>query len=152
MRLAIWLCCMGLVVVGGCRPSAKSGRGFTLPEGDVEQGRDIFVNFQCHACHVIQGIDRLVEAEAGETELSIALGGKTDRVKTYGQLVTSIINPSHRLAHGYRKQHVSVDGDSKMRNYNDVMTVQELTHLVTFLQSNYDLIEYKPTVYPMYGP
>ena len=66
--------------------------------------------------------------------MSIALGGEVTRIQTYGELVTSIINPSHRLAEGYPVDTVSVDGKSRMRNYNDVMTVTELTDLVMFLQ------------------
>ena len=82
--------------------------------------------------------------------MSIALGGEVERIDTYGELVTSIINPSHRLAKGYPIDAVSVDGKSKMRNYNDVMTVTQLNDLVMFLQSKYKLHEYELTDYPMY--
>ena len=60
-------------------------------------------------------------------EQSIKLGGEVARIKTYGELVTSIINPSHKLAKGYPPEAVaSEEGQSKMKNYNDVMTVSQL--------------------------
>ena len=141
---------LAIIASVGCIPNPKSGKGFTLPDGDAEQGQATYVSLQCNACHKIAGVDQL--AAAGETpETSVTLGGKVSRIKTYGELVTSVINPSHRLARGYPEQEVSVDGQSKMKNYNDVMTVTQLTDLVAFLQSKYELREYEPTDYPMYG-
>lgn len=141
---------LAMVMVTGCTPAPKSGKGFTLPDGDREAGKATYVTLQCHACHKIEGVDQLV-ADDGNSELSIALGGEVSRIRTYGELVTSIINPSHRLAKGYSPEVVSIEGESKMRSYNDVMTVTQLTDLVTFLQSKYKLRAYEPTDYPMYG-
>ena len=45
---------------------------------------------------------------------------------------------------------MKVDGKSKMRLYNDEMTVTQLTDLVTFLQSHYDVRAYQPTPYMPY--
>lgn len=59
-------------------------------------------------------------------ELSVKLGGKISGIKTYAELVTSVMNPSHKIAEGYPKSTFQVDGVSKMTNYNDVMTVSEL--------------------------
>ena len=141
-----------LSMASGCATTPpKSGKGFTLPEGDPQAGKENFISFQCNACHTIEGIDQLSVARE-EPELSIAIGGEVTQIATYGDLVTSIINPSHRLAKDYPVDEVSVDGKSKMRNYNDAMTVTELTDLVAFLQSKYELIEYELTDYPMYGP
>ena len=88
---------------------------------------------------------------AEQPELTIELGGEVSRIKTYGELVTSIINPSHRLAKGYSAEYVQDDGVSKMPVYNDAMTVTQLVDLVAFLQSKYTLKEYEPTVYVPYG-
>ena len=64
--------------------------------------------------------------------------------------MTAIINPSHKLAEGYKKEVVSEDGKSKMYVYNSFMTVQELTDLVMFLQPYYDVIppQFQYRVYP----
>lgn len=141
-----------LLVASGCAaPPPKSGKGFTLPEGDAEAGKAIYIRLQCNACHTIGGVDQ-VTAMGGEPELSIAIGGGVTQIDTYGELVTSIINPSHRLAKGYPVDEISDGGKSKMRNYNDVLTVTELTDLVAFVQSKYKLLEYDPTIYPLYFP
>jgi mono/diheme cytochrome c family protein len=136
----------------GCAPTPKSGAGFTLPDGDAEVGKAAYVQMHCNACHTISGVDQLVAADGEAPEVSVTLGGEVARIKTYGELVTAIINPSHKLARGYKQELVTVDGESKMTNYNDVMTVTELTDLVAYLQSNYKIRPYEPTYYPMYGP
>ena len=140
---------VALSLTSGCATPPKSGKGFTLPEGDAQQGKENYVDLQCNACHTINGIDQIAAA-GQEPELSIALGGEVTRIETYGELVTSIINPSHRLAKGYPVDAVSVDGKSRMKNYNDAMTVTQLTDLVAFLQSKYKLAEYELTEYLMY--
>jgi sulfur-oxidizing protein SoxX len=142
---------VALSATSGCATPPKSGKGFTLPEGDAQAGKANYVSLQCNACHKIDGVDQIA-AGSGEPEHSIVLGGEVTRIETYGELVTSIINPSHRLAKGYPVEAVSVDGKSKMKNYNDAMTVTQLTDLVAFVQSKYRLLEYELTDYPMYGP
>jgi len=79
----------------------------------------------------------------------VELGGAVTRVKTYGDLVTSIINPSNKLAEGYPLDEVSNDGVSKMYVYNDFMTVQELVDVVMFLQPQYEVV-IPYTAYPAY--
>jgi sulfur-oxidizing protein SoxX len=125
--------------------SACSERNFSLPEGNIESGKIVFSNLQCIACHTLEG----VEDKGIERTLSVKLGGERNRTYTYAELVTSIINPSHKLASGYAKESVSIEGVSKMRNYNDVMTVSELIDLVTFLESKYSL---KPITRTEYVP
>ncbi|MFT7651723.1 MAG: sulfur-oxidizing protein SoxX [Limisphaerales bacterium] len=135
-----------LLLVSGCD---SQGRGFALPDGNVEDGKTTFVSLACNECHSIGGaIEKL---EAGHPDIHFKLGGPVTRVKTYGDLVTSIINPSHKIS-GYAKSAVNIDafGDSNMRIYNDVMTVQQLIDLTTYLETTYDVI--KPAVAPMYGP
>ncbi len=85
--------------------------------------------------------------------MNVRLGGEVSRIGTYGELVTSIINPSHRLAKGHATEDISDEGKSLMTNYNDVLTVQQLIDLTAFLQSRYVLRKYEPTDYPLYyGP
>jgi hypothetical protein len=93
---------------------------------------------QCNQCHTVAGED-LPFIQWAEPPY-VELGGKVSRVKTYGQLVTAIVNPSHKLADGYPEELVSEDGESNMYVYNDHMTVQELTDLVRFLQPHYDVV------------
>lgn len=139
---------LGLSVAAtGCTPAPTSGKGFTLPTGDGEQGKAVFVTHHCHRCHKVSGVEPLPEEEQ---EADIALGGEVRRISTYGELVTSIINPSHKLARGYALEEVSEEGESRMENYNDVLTVSELIDLVAFLQSKYKIRPPDVTDYPMY--
>ncbi len=71
----------------------------------------------------------------------IVLGGGVTRVKSYGELIASIINPSHRLAGRYPKGDVSEEGQSLMTPYNDVMTVTQLIDFVAFLLAQYDVVK-----------
>jgi mono/diheme cytochrome c family protein len=137
-----------VVALGGCDGDrAMSERGFRLPDGNALAGRETFLYMHCNQCHTIEG-EELTPIPGFEP--FVELGGKVTRVKTYGELVTSIINPSHKLARGYPKDLVSEDGKSKMYVYNGFMTVQELTDIVTFLQPHYEVIppEFQYRVYP----
>ncbi len=139
-----------LLMLAGCDSGPKSAKGFALPDGDVEKGKTVFMELKCHACHKVNGIEQL--QTNGEPELSIVLGGEVTRISTYGELVTSVINPSHRLAKGYPLAMIQKGGESRMTNYNKVMTVEQLIDLVAFLQSNYKLKPYPRTNYPRYYP
>lgn len=132
----------------GCTPSPTSSEGFSLPDGDPQRGELAFAELRCHACHTVKGVE--FESLDSEPEATIALGGVTPRVRTYGDLVTSIINPSHRFAIGYPDEKIKTDGQSKMRSYNDEMTVSQLIDLVAFLQSHYEVKAYQPTPYMPY--
>lgn len=137
-----------LAVLGGCERDRMSERGFSLPEGDPVAGRDTFVYMQCHQCHFIEG-EQFPELP-GLDPPYVELGGKVTRVKSYGELVTSIINPSHKLAEGYPPEMVAEDGESKMYVYNRYMTIQELIDLVMYLQPLYEVVvpKYDYRMYP----
>jgi hypothetical protein len=144
--LTLLLTCV--LVLSGCdEDRTMSERGFRLPEGDAMAGRETFLYMHCNQCHTISG-EELPTIPGFEP--FVELGGSVTRVKTYGELVTAVINPSHELADGYAKDLVSEDGKSKMYVYNGFMTVQELTDLVMFLQPHYDVVppEFHYRVYP----
>jgi L-cysteine S-thiosulfotransferase len=134
-----------VVCLVGCAAEEKA---FTLPPGDAERGQAAFTKFRCFDCHLVNGVD-LPPGEEPE-QVMVQLGGEVDRLRDYGDLVTAIVNPSHRLAKGYASNLVADEGKSRMTVYNDVMTVSQLTDIVTFLQSHYELRPYKPTPYPDY--
>ena len=132
-----------------CVPSPKSGAGFRLPDGDPVLGQQVFLDMQCHACHTIPGVE-LPDLNL-EAPVSVSLGGPVSVVKTYGNLVTSIINPSHRLMGRYPRDEISVDGESFMPVMNDYMTVRQLIDLVAYLQDQYDVIPPETYPYGTYG-
>ena len=128
--------CIG--VLTACITDPKSSRGFRLPDGSVQKGQSAFLELQCNTCHQISGLDMPAPVQPGP--VNITLGGTVRSVKTYGELVSSVVNPSHKLISSYPKDQVSRDGKSLMTVYNDRMTVQQLIDLVAFLQSRYDVI------------
>lgn len=124
-----------IMLLTGCE---NNSRGFALPPGDVEQGEAAFVELGCNGCHSVKdSVKRL--REGGHPQIYIQLGGEKTRVKSYEELVTSIINPSHRLSRGYDPRYVDDDGESKMPRYNEVMTVQQLVDITTYLSSKYSV-------------
>lgn len=132
------------LLISSCNDQA---RGFALPEGDIEKGKVTFERLTCNECHSISDI----EWKGGSDNLKILLGGETSIQKSYGDLVTSIINPSHKITRRFKEQATSLtteEGLSKMKNYNEVMTVQELIDLVTFLQSEYKVLTPPSDYYP----
>jgi hypothetical protein len=118
---------------------ANSPFGFRLPDGDAAAGQQAFVDLRCNACHEVTG----VAAAHPQAIVRVPLGGQTTRVHTYGELVTSIINPSHKIAAPNRAEGATPQGDSLMSYayLNDVMTVQQLVDLVAFLQPTYELVQ-----------
>ncbi len=124
-----------LLALGGCDPGDRAQGRIHLPEGDPERGKAHFVALGCVNCHVVVG----AELPEPEGPLRVILGS-TGRIASYGDLVTSIVNPSHKLSPRYREDEVSEDGESLMAVYNDVMTVSQLTDLVAFLQQHYQRI------------
>ena len=138
-----------LVTLTACDNEVRmSEKGFRLPDGDAQAGRDAFLALQCQQCHTIAG-EELPEIPA-QDQPYFELGGKVAKVKTYGDLVTSIINPSHRISPSMAKDIVSEDGESHMYIYNSHMTVQELIDIVMYLQPKYDVVvpEYHYRIYP----
>lgn len=125
-----------LLMLVACGPEPPA---FALPEGNVERGQALFVEYQCTTCHTVRDLDLPAPAEAGPVRIS--LGGRVSRLATYEELVTSIVNPSHKLVRFKRPDEVTVEGESLMTVYNDVMTVTELIDLVAFLDSRYEELE-----------
>ena len=141
--LMVFVLLFGSLIISSCN---KQSLGFALPEGNFEKGKVTYQRLACNECHSIPDI----EWKGGKDNLNIHLGGEVTSLKTYGELVTSVINPSHKVASFYNEM-TSDEGDlSKMKNYYEVMTVQELIDLVTFLQSEYQIVSPPVKYYPYY--
>lgn len=120
----------------GCEPQSQE---FALPEGNIDNGQALFVSFSCTSCHTVRNLELPVPEAKGP--VSISLGGGVGKMKSYSELVTSVINPSHRLVRYRRADEISQTGESLMSIYNDTMTVTELVDIVAFLDSRYEKIE-----------
>ncbi|WP_420932840.1 c-type cytochrome [Alteromonas sp. A081] len=147
MRITIML--LACLFLSACDQGAKSPRGFSLPEGNIERGQMVFKQYGCNDCHTVAG----EKADSDARYLishPIPLGGSSGRIKTYGELVTSIINPSHKLTPRRPASFTSEDGVSFMRIVNDELTVSELIDLVSYLQPKYKVMPYRTTDYRLY--
>ncbi len=129
------LAAAALATTSGCDPGRRQAKGFRLPEGDVEQGKATFVALGCNGCHTVDGVE--LPQPSGEPAVTVALGGEVVRVKTYGELVTSVVHPSHSLAPGHPKEKIQIDGKSIMPDLTGAMTVRQMIDIVAFLHSRY---------------
>jgi len=132
-------CAFAILVAGllGCN-SPRSGAGFRLPAGDAEKGQAAFVELKCHQCHKVEGLD--LPAPTVEPPVPVVLGGEVPHIKTDGDLMTSIVNPSHRIILGHRADLIEKDGASRMPDYGQIMTVRQMIDLVAFLQARYKVV------------
>ena len=137
-------------LLASCNYGPNSGRGFSLPEGSVDKGHAAFVELECNTCHSVGDIEHIAGHEG--PDINIALGGQVTAIKTYGDLMTSVINPSHKVdrRHAYQNL-VTEGGESKMVVDYETMTVQQLVDLVTFLESNYQYVPPTRNEYASYG-
>lgn len=135
-----------LTCLSACDRDSQRHGDIYLPEGDAAKGKMHFVTLGCVSCHSVIGAELPEPAEEGPVR--VLLGSHTGLRMSYGQLVTSIVNPSHRLSPRYPKDRISKEGESLMTFYNDVLTVTQLTDLVAFLQEHYEQADRPGYDYP----
>ena len=136
------------VLTAACDYNLKSARRFHLPQGNADNGKAAFVALKCTACHTVTGVD--LPKPTVESASVVVLGGEVVRMRTYGDLLTSIIHPTHSLSEKMNPMAVKAAGTSPMPVVNDLMTVTQMVDLVTFLQPRY--IQLPPPVewyYPL---
>jgi cytochrome c2 len=139
-RLPFLFC---LLALSACRtyPDYSGDFRFPIERGDLAKGRETFVRLGCPQCHAVAGVE--LSEFTGQHFLAIPLGGELMFAKTYGDLVTSIINPDHVIADSYLAQL-----PDEQRRYvrqspmyvNTQMKVTELIDIVAFLNSRYSLL------------
>lgn len=130
---------LAALTVFACSAPERSPAGFRLPEGDVERGREAFVELKCNACHQVRGVD--LPGPVADPPVPAVLGGAAASQPTDGKFVTSIINPSHDVGR-YPEELVKSGDQSRMADYSDVMTVRQLVDIVAFLHAH---TTYTPT-------
>ena len=135
MRYVLLILVAVSLVLSCVETGERSGRGLALPAGDVGRGEQAFVDLRCHACHEVEGLD--APAPVATPQVDVKLGGLAMREPTDGELVTSIVNPSHTLIPGHEEERITSGGGSRMADYREVMTVQQLIDLVAYLHSVY---------------
>lgn len=94
----------------------------------AERGKAVYIKQQCFLCHVLQGVNDLpatISPQFGP-ELT-GVGARLDR----DRLIESIVNPNAQLTQGDGLY--TVDGKSRMPEYQGELKVKDLLEMVEFL-------------------
>jgi sulfur-oxidizing protein SoxX len=134
---------VGMVLITGCRtyPDEVGNFRFPILSGDIEIGKEAFLRLECNQCHQVNGVE--IPDYSGPRPVTVELGGQIYFAKTYGDLVTSIINPDHVLSEEYLRQlprDVRRQTTSSPMYLKEEMLVTELIDIVAFLNSRYSLL------------
>ena len=134
----------GVWLLAGCGVQMEE---FALPPGDPDAGKVTFVALGCTRCHSVAG--SLALHPLGEADTHFELGGRVSRVRTYGDLVTSIINPAHKISMSHiQGERLTPSGKTRMIEINRVMTVTELVDITSYLRDTYEVVPPTPTYLP----
>lgn len=131
-----------LLAFTACSEEGRPVKGFVLPQGDLAQGEQVFVDFKCHGCHTIPGKE--FPALDFTPPFVLEIGGEVYRVKNYGELMTSVVNPDHVISPKYVAMLEKADREvviSPMPYFGEEMTVAELIDLVEFLHAQYSRLQ-----------
>jgi len=112
---------------------------FTMPAGDHHAGRHVFIDFECFKCHEVAGEDfPAPKIEQGDVGSALSGMGAMHPAEYF---LETMIDPNASVAWRIRhhkaehKGYLGPDGRSKMPDYNDSMTVQQLIDLVAYLKT-----------------
>ena len=138
-----------LLALTACSGEDKPVKGFVMPAGDVAQGEQVFVDFNCHACHTIPGM----EFPEVKTRLpfEVAIGGEVLRVRNHGELLTAVVNPDQSICMSYQAKMEQAGREvhmTPMPYHGEAMTVAELIDLIAFLNAQYTKLQ--PNYYSGY--
>jgi len=109
-----------------------------VPPGSEAAGETLFVERGCYQCHTAGDV-RFPPSELEET-LFIELGTKEYAGWTRDDFARAIMNPNHTVSPEYHKIMIILGDKLKAENspmpgFNDLLTVSDLVHLATFLDS-----------------
>jgi sulfur-oxidizing protein SoxX len=147
-------CCsillLTVLMLSACDEQNQPVRGFVLPQGDIDAGKQVFIDHGCYQCHTLANVE--LPERVSNPPVTLEIGGKVYRVRNYGELLDSIVNPDHIISAKYRmalKKDESEDASTPMPSFNEELTVVELIDLVAFLHDQY--IKMDPPGYQDYG-
>ena len=132
--LGLVLAALGFVITG-CDSSLKSARSLRLPQGSVENGKVAFIALKCTECHTVAGVE--LPKPTASADKVVELGGDVRRLRTLGDLMTSIIHPNYAISEKMKRPVQKGRVESPMRVVKDVMTVTQMIDLIAFLQPRY---------------
>lgn len=100
-----------------------------LPTGDATAGRQVFVDYNCFACHAVAGDAEMPSPVSSHPGPEL---GPVLATRSQGNLVSSIVVPSHAIVD---EERFAEDGLSFMGDFTEVMTVRQLVDLVAYVRS-----------------
>lgn len=106
------------------------GWKFSLPKGDPARGREVFVKLECYTCHEVTGEKFPAPTEQARAGPELSQMAPLHDAEYFAE---AVINPIATIEKG--KGYETVDGSSKMPEFNDHMTAKELIDLVAYLRS-----------------
>lgn len=127
------LATLGSLVIAEPVPAQKT----VIPEGSIPAGKTLFVEKGCYQCHVTDEIK--TPASDLDTNLTIDLG--PDQAGwSRDDFARAIMNPNHTVSEEYRKIMMTLGDNLKaesspMPGFNELLSVSDLIHLATFLES-----------------
>ena len=116
---------------------AKKGEAKIFPKGNAKKGALVFEVKLCHRCHTIPG-KRFPEIDLPPID-NISLAGENNKGWTRDDYAHHIMDPQHIISPDHQKAMIII-GDklgaenSPMPSFADLLTVQDLIHLATFLE------------------
>jgi len=132
-----------LLAAGWLQGCQLESMGLELPEGNAASGKQVFVEHHCNDCHTVADVEYaessvpvMYMGKRTTGKINVVLGGKNSSHRTQGELITSVINPSHKISTSYERHLATTK--SPMRTHNESMTVQNLIDLVAFLQEEFN--------------
>jgi len=130
-----------VLLLSACNDQNKAVRGFVLPPGNAEAGKQVFIKYGCFQCHTMPWVT-FPEREPNPP-ITLEIGGNVSQVRDYGELLNAVVSPKHIISQKYRMMLDPLDPmerhnpKSLMPNFNEKLTVAELIDLVTFLHEQY---------------
>lgn len=117
---------------------AAEGTRTVVPPGKTEAGQLVFVGKGCHQCHSA-GATKLPPVDLAQ-RLVIELGGDVHSKWTRDDYARAIMDPNHLVSEDYKIAMIRLGDHFKAENspmptFADVLRVNELIDLVTFLDS-----------------
>ncbi|MDF1823909.1 MAG: hypothetical protein P1U68_04660 [Verrucomicrobiales bacterium] len=109
-----------------------------LPPGNPTAGMTLFVEKGCYQCHHTGKIES--PASKLDINLTINLDGREHADWTRDDFARAIMNPNHTISDEYRKIMMTLGDNLKAENspmpgFNEMLTVSDLIHLASFLES-----------------
>lgn len=110
-----------------------------VPPGSEAAGKTLFVERGCYQCHTAGDVS-FPPTESLAESLFIELGTQEHRGWSRDDYARAIMNPNHTVSPDYHKIMIILGDKFKAENspmpgFNDILTVNDLIHLTTFLDS-----------------